>query len=190
MSYELFQQGPSVYIPVLLWSLLITIIAFAAFPIIFAVVRKKPVIKKKYKGLCYGINAAVLLLFMVGNGGSGSVAPYLLWTWIFSGLGGWILESKGVLTDGTAKPVLVKNYATELPEGGWRCSCGRGHPKYETSCICGKTKTDNLNKIEVEKNKTENFMTNNQLLFCRKCGEKLIDNSRFCRKCGTEVVEQ
>ena len=27
-----------------------------------------------------------------------------------------------------------------------------------------------------------------QVRFCRKCGEKLIDNSRFCRKCGTEVV--
>ena len=28
-----------------------------------------------------------------------------------------------------------------------------------------------------------------QIRFCRKCGEKLIDGSRFCRKCGTEVVE-
>ena len=27
-----------------------------------------------------------------------------------------------------------------------------------------------------------------QIRFCRKCGEKLIDGSRFCRKCGTEVV--
>lgn len=25
--------------------------------------------------------------------------------------------------------------------------------------------------------------------FCRKCGEKLIDNSQFCRKCGTEIVD-
>lgn len=29
----------------------------------------------------------------------------------------------------------------------------------------------------------------NQVRFCRKCGEKLIDNSQFCRKCGTEIVE-
>ena len=28
-----------------------------------------------------------------------------------------------------------------------------------------------------------------QILFCRKCGKKLIDNSRFCRKCGTEIVD-
>lgn len=28
-----------------------------------------------------------------------------------------------------------------------------------------------------------------QVRFCGKCGEKLIDNSHFCRKCGTEIVE-
>lgn len=28
-----------------------------------------------------------------------------------------------------------------------------------------------------------------KIRFCRKCGEKLIDNSRFCRKCGTEIVD-
>lgn len=28
----------------------------------------------------------------------------------------------------------------------------------------------------------------NQVRFCRKCGEKLIGNSKFCRKCGTEIV--
>lgn len=27
-----------------------------------------------------------------------------------------------------------------------------------------------------------------KIRFCRKCGEKLIDNSIFCRKCGTEIV--
>ena len=31
--------------------------------------------------------------------------------------------------------------------------------------------------------------TVDQIRFCRKCGEKLIDNSKFCRKCGTEIVE-
>lgn len=29
-----------------------------------------------------------------------------------------------------------------------------------------------------------------QILFCRKCGEKLIENSQFCRKCGTKVVKE
>lgn len=39
MSYELFRQGPAAYIPVLLLSLIITVIAYGAFPFIFARVR-------------------------------------------------------------------------------------------------------------------------------------------------------
>lgn len=29
----------------------------------------------------------------------------------------------------------------------------------------------------------------NEICFCRKCGEKLVVNSKFCGKCGTEIVE-
>ena len=34
MSYELFQQGPAAYIPVILVSLVITVVAYGAFPFI------------------------------------------------------------------------------------------------------------------------------------------------------------
>ena len=27
-----------------------------------------------------------------------------------------------------------------------------------------------------------------KIVFCRKCGEKLIEGSAFCRKCGTEII--
>ena len=27
-----------------------------------------------------------------------------------------------------------------VPEGGWRCICGRAHQPYESSCACGQTK--------------------------------------------------
>lgn len=29
-----------------------------------------------------------------------------------------------------------------------------------------------------------------QIQFCRKCGEKLVENSRFCRKCGAEIIKE
>ena len=29
----------------------------------------------------------------------------------------------------------------------------------------------------------------NKICFCRKCGEKLLEDSKFCRKCGTEVID-
>ena len=36
----------------------------------------------------------------------------------------------------------------QFPDGsGWKCSCGRIHPKFETSCICGKSKFDNTTQL-------------------------------------------
>lgn len=48
--------------------------------------------------------------------------------------------------------------------------------------------------IEINTNQSvqqgEDLMADaDRIRFCRKCGEKLIDNSRFCRKCGTEIVD-
>lgn len=150
MSYELFQQGPSAYIPILLLSLVITVVAYGAFPFIFAKVRSTPITKKKYRRLCYGINVAVMFLFIVINGEASSGGPYLLWTWIFSSWGSRILEDKGLLTDGS----YLSKTPTHTPE--------KASPSLNTD----------------------------QIRFCRKCGEKLIDNSKFCRKCGTAVVKE
>lgn len=30
----------------------------------------------------------------------------------------------------------------DVPQGGWRCHCGRAHPGYESSCVCGKSKSE------------------------------------------------
>ncbi len=96
MTYELFQQGPAVYIPILLIMLGITLLAYALFPIIFANTRKKTITRKKYNLLCYGINFFVMFLFIVFNGKS-SGAPYILWTGVFSTVGLNILKKRRVL---------------------------------------------------------------------------------------------
>ena len=59
----------------------------------------------------------------------------------------------------------------------WKCHCGRMHNDYESSCVCGATKSDAKKKEK------------DPVRFCRKCGEKLLDNSRFCRICGVEIIE-
>ena len=55
---------------------------------------------------------------------------------------------------------------------GWRCSCGRVRAKYESSCICGKSKFDVMNsaKTEASSETTAQPATGNQIHFCRKCG--------------------
>lgn len=99
MDYEVFLQGPEVYIPIILLSLAITLIAYGAFPLIFAKIRKAPITKKKYRWICYGINLAAMFVFIILNGEANG-SPYLLWTWIFSNRGVKILSSRGVLADG------------------------------------------------------------------------------------------
>ena len=99
VGYDLYQQGPDVYIPVLLVSLAITILAYGAFPFIFAKIRKSPITKKKYKQFCYGINAAVMFVFLAIGGGVSNGAPYLLWTWVFSRYGIKELGQRGIMQD-------------------------------------------------------------------------------------------
>jgi len=94
MNYELFLQGPEVYIPVLLISLVLTVLAYGAFPFILVRTRKKAITKKKFYLLCFGVNFLVMILFKL-IGGSSSAAPYVLWTWIFARIGLNKLEGRG-----------------------------------------------------------------------------------------------
>lgn len=41
------------------------------------------------------------------------------------------------------KSIIKKEPTDQIPpEGGWKCSCGRVHAKYVSSCPCGKSKSD------------------------------------------------
>ena len=138
--FELFQESPALFFLVIVISLVVTLLVYGAFPVIFSKTRKTPITKKKYKGLCYGINAIGLVFFVALNGASNG-APYLLWTWIFSNYGIKTLTARGLLSD-TAKSI------EEVSESA------------------------------------------DKILFCRKCGTRLDEDSRFCRKCGTEIKEE
>ena len=73
---------------------------YGAFPIIFAKTRRNVITSKKYKRLCYWINAAVLIIFVcISLVTAPSGAAYLLWTSIFSSKGRKILEKRGLLID-------------------------------------------------------------------------------------------
>lgn len=99
MSYfELYQENPSLFLIVLLISFVVTIFVYGAFPLIFAKTTKKPITKKKYKRLCYGLNIIGMAFFIVLNGAA-SGGPYFLWTWIFSNYGVKILNSRDLMKD-------------------------------------------------------------------------------------------
>lgn len=100
MSYEMFEQGADVYVPAIILSLIVTLLAYGAFPLIFAGVRSEKITKRKYNVLCYVVNAVVMLLFLLANRDAFfSGGPYALWTFVFSLLGVKILQNRKMLED-------------------------------------------------------------------------------------------
>ena len=119
MTYEIFQQGASVYVPVILISLIVTMVVYCAFPLIFAKARKSEITKKKYKLLCYGINILLCLTFAFINGGAASFLPYLIWTSVFSNVGIKIMKRNGIIADvqstDSASPAPSTSIETKAP---------------------------------------------------------------------------
>ena len=168
MSYETFQQGPAVYIPLLLISLLVTLVAYGAFPLIFARVRKTSITKKKYNLFCYCVNFLVMVLFVAVNGNSSSGAPYLLWTWVFSMSGIKTLKIRGVLEE-----TQNKNYKNDVST--------------EVAEVANTTISKDSMIAAAEHPVSEEMP---RIRFCRKCGFELIDGSEFCSRCGTAITKE
>lgn len=173
MSYDLYEQGPSAYIPVLIVSLVITMVAYGAFPVIFAKIRKKQITKRKYKTLCFVFNFLVMFLFIAMNG-EATGAPYIMWTIVFSNLGISMLDKKMVLKDSND----INSNETETKK----------NLKEPNSTEIAIIQNDSIlnNDFVVTKNDNTTIEYNN---YCRKCGEKLTKDSKFCHKCGTKIVD-
>ena len=168
MTYELFNQGPAAYIPIILVSLLITLVAYGAFPLVFARMRKKTITKKKYNLFCYCVNFLVMVLFVAVNGNSSSGAPYLLWTWVFSMSGIKTLKIRGVLEE-----TQNKNYKNDVST--------------EVAEVANTTISKDSMIAAAEHPGSEEMP---RIRFCRKCGFELIDGSEFCSRCGTAITKE
>lgn len=168
MTYELFNQGPAAYIPIILVSLLITLVAYGAFPLVFARMRKKTITKKKYNLFCYCVNFLVMVLFVAVNGNSSSGAPYLLWTWVFSMSGIKTLKIRGILEE-----TQNKNYKNDVST--------------EVAEVANTTISKDSMIAAAEHPVSEEMP---RIRFCRKCGFELIDGSEFCSRCGTAITKE
>lgn len=166
MSYEFFERGPAVYIPIFLVSLIITLIAYSAFPLIFARVRKRTITKRKYNVLCYGVNLVLMVLLFGLNGGM-SYGPYAIWTWVFSASGIRTLRNRGLL-----KGWQPDDYAKA------------------TSQASEKTDSEISEEADAEMEDSPESEEKPPIRFCRKCGFELIAGSDFCSKCGAAVVKE
>ncbi len=167
MTYELFKLGPAVYVPILIISLLITLAAYCAFPLIFASARKSPIANRRYRVYCYIFNFVVFILFTALNGEVANTGPYILWTLAFSAVGVKILDKRGrfAAVDEEAKDATVSPPAAEaapLPS------------------------LDELNPAKpiIEESSVESDIYK----YCPNCGFELLPNSRFCSACGNAIT--
>lgn len=101
MSIEYFSSASTAEImTTILVNVLISAALYAAFPLLFASLRKEPITKKKYNWICFGVNLIPEMIALVIAGKS-SGGPYLLWTTVFAGVGVKNLASRGLLSSGT-----------------------------------------------------------------------------------------
>ena len=116
---------------VILLLLFVTFIVYMAFPLIYAGAISKPITEKKYKRICFGVNFMVSCIFMFIRGGAVNLAPYLLWTGVFTSIGMDILKKKELL--------IKKEIIDKKLKKAYICkNCGYGDTQYFKNCpICG-----------------------------------------------------
>ena len=101
----------------LVGSTIITVIKYAAIPLLFALLRKKPMHFLVYDLICYALNFLILFFtYMYHTSGRVNTTPYYLWTTIFTCIGHTILYKKGLfkkkektLSNETSSVAEVKN---------------------------------------------------------------------------------
>ncbi len=81
---------------------------------------------------------------------------------------------------------MVPDYFVYGPDHITECKfCGYRDRKHFNACPkCGMYAKHNVylsSEVSCEKNKVR---------FCRKCGEKIVENGNYCLRCGTEIVKE
>lgn len=189
MTYELFQQGPAAYIPYLLLSLLVTLVAYGAFPVIFARVRKKVITKKKYTALCYAVNFLAVLFFIVLNGEPSSGFPYLLWTSIFSSKGVKELKSRGVL-EGSQPFDYTKTETFKVTTEKVEIEPAEVSTTDSSPSVVDEQPSENENGlIEKEEAETAYYPKKKPLKkvrYCKFCGGEIDSEIKKCTSCGKQ----
>lgn len=161
----------------LLLAILLTAVAYMAFPLIRLAVNHGKFEKKKAKKIALWNSIVVGAIFLVittaasSDGTTWSAAPAFLYYWINCTLltGKNIVSNENTETKQTTQPA-------EVP-------------------ISPHASTSAMNTPPIAENNTQARSSSNDnnvpkpILFCRKCGYKLPEDSIFCSNCGTRVVD-
>ncbi len=164
----------------LLLSLILTIIAYMAFPLIRLLINHGKFEKKRAKkiALWNSIVVGAFFCILTVSGDSGSTwnaAPAFLYYWI----------NCAILTDKNATNATTPNMNVKT------ASSNQEFVRPPQVSNIGETPktygTYNINGSDVALKK-ETAEEQPKIQFCRKCGNKLAHDSIFCNKCGTRII--
>ena len=137
---------------------ILTLFVYGAFPIFFALTRRKMITKKLYRILGYVFNFVIMFfLNILGIIDSTSIIPYFIWTWFFIRWGLKILENRCVLKDYQAdtsesqtNSKHINSYAYEKPKSNIvlqensTISVHSENTAEDNTWICGRCRSRNL----------------------------------------------
>lgn len=168
-----YQPEPSAVLAGFGASLVITLIAYGVFPLFFALLRNEEISKKKYTWTCFGVNAAVMVVFIaVGSNGGG----YVLWTWIFSAIGKKILDSRYKLESEYREESRTSYYE----ENKKRSEQERKADSTETAASPVYKKVD----VNSEKPEFVEIDISEEYVICPHCGTRQFSNRKMCFNCA------
>lgn len=166
--YDIYKADPSAFIPTIIISLIITLVAYGTFPLIYAKFRREPITEKKYKRRCYGINAiAMVFFFLLAD--KPSASAYLLWTFVFSSSGVRRLTKRGMIVDEDSLLSDNSEKASSAPE-----------------VQVGESTNDDTGSQQLAEQKPVGTKRNPKQRFCKLCGGAIDPDIKKCTKCGKQ----
>lgn len=152
--------------------------------------------KNAFGWVCYVVGAVLQLISLLGNI-TASVDMTLHWIIYF----GLLFVTAVIAVKRSDSKKATEEDTSEMPKQLHTCDmCKHSFNKVTYVKMADDTDVDSRNlcdacmKIylaEIERKsetKTEE-PTGNKIQFCRKCGNKLLDDAIFCNKCGTKIAQ-
>ena len=163
----------------LLFSLLITISVYSLPIAIYRYsIKKEPVDKKKAKTITivYAIGAFVVMSILVFtiNGEGAAGGAILLWSWV-------------------NYRILISGQLRQKPSV--ETSAAHEGSVLEEPALQREVESDNQVPLPFEAAPSKETSqqpehTEDQIIFCHKCGNKLVSESLFCNKCGAKLYRE
>lgn len=189
----------------LVTSLIITILVYS-FPIIiyrYAII-KRPVDKKKAKRICviYGIAAFIVMSIIVTmvNGSGAAGGAIFLWSWINYRM---LIGGKDHGSSSFANQQAPMSDSVDTIQSDITTDTIDNMNNVEDTERCLETPSADISETveapveTTHENDTANYDCNKKkvnhsptIVFCHKCGSKLLPNGAFCHKCGAKIPDE